>query len=118
MQLSIDISLIIGLLGVATGIISYITAANKLRFEVDSLKKENTRQFDLIDQNRKDILFVKENGSMHSEGLKSRVEKLEERMKDIDQKLGDLSTDIKGIAIKFDMFITPPTMTKKNSRKI
>jgi hypothetical protein len=105
MQLSIDISLIVGLLGVASGIIGYITSANKLRFEVDTLKKENANQFALIEQNKKDILFVKENGSLHSEGLKVRVDKLEERMKDIDEKLGTMNSDIKGILTKLDFVI-------------
>jgi gas vesicle protein len=113
MQLSVDISLIIGVLGIASGIIGYITSANKLRFEVDLLKKENERQFDLIEQNRKDIIHVKENGSLHSEGLENRVEKLEEQMKAIDEKLAILNSDIKSIVTKLDFVIDMKNQKRK-----
>lgn len=116
MQLSIDLSLIVGLMGILGSIIAYVTAGNKLRFEVDLLKKENSNQFSLIEQNRKDILFVKENGSIHSESLKNRVDKHEEKMKDIDEKLATMNSDIKGILTKLDFIIE--ARSQKRSKTI
>jgi gas vesicle protein len=116
MQLSVDVSFIVGLLGIASGIISYVTAGNKMRFEVDLLKKENERQFELIEQNRKDIVNVKENGSLHSEGLKSRVEKLEEKMQEIDEKLAVMTSEIKSIVTKLDILVAPVELNRRHSR--
>ena len=116
MQLNIDISLIIGLMGIVGSVIAYVTAANKLRFEVDSLKEQNKKQFDLIDQNRKDIMSVREKGSIHSEGLEARVEKLEQKMKDIDEKLSIMNSDMKGVLTKLDFIIE--TKTQKRSKAV
>jgi hypothetical protein len=94
MRLSVDLSIIMGLLGIASGFVSYVTAANKLRFKADALKAQNKRQFDLIERQDKEVSPLKEGGSIHSAQLSRRVEVLEKKMKDIDSKLGNMDKNI------------------------
>jgi septal ring factor EnvC (AmiA/AmiB activator) len=108
---NIDVSIILALLAIVGSFITYITAANKLRFEVTLLKEESKEQAVLIEANKKDLADLRERGSIKTRQLEERVvaqerntDSLRENLVTIRDGVNELKAEIRSMNERFAVF--------------
>jgi septal ring factor EnvC (AmiA/AmiB activator) len=110
-MINVDLSVILGLLAIACSFITYITAANKLRFEVNALKEENKEQAAAIGAHKKDITDLREHGSIKTRQIEERVanqernmDTLRENLTSIRDGVNEMRSEIRSMNERFAIF--------------
>jgi septal ring factor EnvC (AmiA/AmiB activator) len=110
-MINVDLSVILGLLAIACSFITYVTAANKLRFEVNALKEENKEQAAAISAHKKDITDLREHGSIKTRQIEERVanqernmDTLRENLTSIRDGVNEMRSEIKSMNERFAIF--------------
>ncbi len=95
MSIQVDLALIIAVLSLLGTGISVIVFLYKIRFEVDSLKKENAQQFEKLNVIQTQLVNMKEAGSLPTQQLEHRIDEFEAQIAAVAKTVTDLTVDVK-----------------------